>query len=138
MTDAPYVVERRPCAECPYLVSTPPGVWHAAEYEKLATLDNESFHHFMCHHTALGKVDTICRGWLALYPDSIGARILVMDGKLDSEARFDPLPDDVELYASGVAARDAGIAAVDNPSERARRAIDKLTSKRERVRRRAR
>ena len=52
----------RPCATCPYLRSSPPGIWDAVEFERLQQQDGQQFGAvFGCH----ANDDTLCRGWLA-------------------------------------------------------------------------
>lgn len=51
-----------PCSTCPYRRSTPPGIWHPSEYEKLQRRDGEMIGATYGCHLADG---TLCRGWLA-------------------------------------------------------------------------
>ncbi len=123
--------------DMPVRKTTPPGVWSAHEYEKLAEFDQpDCIKFFECHHSALGSAEAVCRGWIGMYPDSIGARLLVSFGSITDEQRWIPMPADVELYESGIAARDAGLAAVDEPPYEACLAVDRLEQKRRRARER--
>jgi hypothetical protein len=121
----------RPCNTCPYRRDTPPGVWHPEEYEKLPLYDDGSdeiqIATFHCHQQNATGVETVCRGWLTVHCESIAARLALITGALTVEQLYADV--DVELYATGQEARDAGMAGVDDPDERARRAIDRLVQK---------
>lgn len=116
MADASIDVPTAPCSTCPYRRDTPPGIWAPDEYEKLPAFDAEPpdgpDRVFLCHHThRLGR-ETVCRGWLAVHPDSMAVRLAIVRGELPPA----PWPDvAVELYASGQEARDAGL--VDGPPD---------------------
>lgn len=51
-----------PCSTCPYRRSTPPGIWHPSEYEKLREKDGDMIGAVYNCHLDDG---TLCRGWLA-------------------------------------------------------------------------
>lgn len=56
--------KRRPCSTCPYLKSTPVGVWDQYEYDKLVAQDHEFGSIFGCHLSESPKNATTCIGWL--------------------------------------------------------------------------
>lgn len=130
-------VPKRPCSSCPYLKSTPPGVWDPSEYEKLAGYDEQTWDPdthtllgpeetnlstFLCHHSPATGVDAVCRGWLHVHEHSTAVRIGMAFGSI-------PLPPyepfEGECYASGAEARDAGTV-IGPPDEAAQRVIDKV------------
>jgi len=125
----------RPCPTCPYATGTPPGVWDASEYRKLAGYDDQpdgdvpELAVFLCHQTkARGRPadapGLVCRGWLAVHPDSIAVRLAVVTGQIDpNEPHRDP---GVAVYPSGAEAAAAGLAAINEPPPAAQAAIDKL------------
>ncbi|HUV10817.1 MAG TPA: DUF6283 family protein [Acidimicrobiia bacterium] len=118
----------RPCATCPYAKATPPGIWHPDEYEKLAAYDDDgdeiAIATFHCHQENATGNRTVCKGWVAVHPDSIAVRIALIDGRLTWEQVDADTP--VEVYASGAEARDAGLAGVDELSPEAAEAMMKL------------
>jgi hypothetical protein len=173
------VVQATGCTTCPYLRSTPPGIWAPSEYKRLADYDEvpakacarkacdnlamhphrdlpglyctpcahrinrengaelvntgvmrcgpklpEALSTFMCHQTSASGVDTICRGWLSVHRDSIGVRATCATGQIDvSDVPTEPEP---EYYSSGTEARDAGLAAIKAPCEKAKLQSRKL------------
>ncbi len=122
----PLHVAPRPCTTCPYRKDTPPGLWAASEYERLAEFDGHGNigHVFLCHQTHATGVDTACKGWLWVHQDDASVRVAQLAGKVTPEqVAADP---QVPLYASGAEARDAGLAGVERPSAAARRAMSKL------------
>lgn len=129
-------VDRLPCSTCPYRVDTPPGVWDPEEYAKLPNYDDDApevaVAAFLCHHSPTTGRDAICRGWLTVHAESVAARLAVISGRVTDAERYAPV--EVELYPTGRAAADAGMAGVEDPSPAARRAIDRLTAKQRRQR----
>ncbi|HEX7277544.1 MAG TPA: DUF6283 family protein [Acidimicrobiales bacterium] len=118
-------VAPRPCNTCPYVTTTPAGVWHPDEYDNLPRYDtNESLGLFLCHQSAATGVPTACRGWLSVHQESAAARLGVLAGAITEEQRY--APSLVPLYGSGREARDAGMEGVDAPDGRALAAIDRL------------
>lgn len=127
-------VDARPCSSCPYACATPPGVWVAEEYERLPNWDEGHYPPeagiFLCHHSTLGKKETVCRGWLSVAADSIAVRLAMMDGKITPEQAYAEV--DVDLYATGQEACDAGLAGVEHPDAAAQKVIDKIIRKKTR------
>ena len=125
----PLHVPKRACSTCPYRRDTPPGVWEAAEYEKLrafaaAPQTAEDLRGFLCHQTHATGVRTVCRGWLSVHRHHVAVRLFMARGEL----RYGDVPteDEPEYYATGTEACEAGLAGIENPSEEARVAITKL------------
>ncbi len=96
----------RPCLECPWKRTSPPGQFDACRYEALtdtagtpgaeAPLDAPIF---ACHKTQEGG-DRACAGWLAVVGrDHLGVRFMVATGRLDPAA-LEPGPDWPPLYES--------------------------------------
>jgi hypothetical protein len=89
----------KPCAQCPWVKSTPPGQFPAERYEELkATTGSPGCEVpigapvFGCHKTAPGK-EMPCAGWLAgVGWHHMGIRIAVATGGLPLEA-VDPPSD---------------------------------------------
>lgn len=122
------LVNRHPCASCPYRLDTPPGVWDASEYAKLPRYDaNESAAVFLCHQTPAIGADTVCRGWLSVHSESWAARIAVARGQVTPEELY--AEPEVPLYGNGQEAAEAGLAGVELPGQRARAMIERLTRK---------
>lgn len=111
------------CPACPYAISTPPGIWHESEYEKLRRYDEDTFAQpagvFMCHQ----KNGNICAGWVAVHgSELLGLRMAFSRGDLEY-----PLPEiQGEFYESGNEAADAGLLGVMEPSVAAVKAIGKI------------
>lgn len=125
----PLHVAPRPCTTCPYRRDTPAGIWAPEEYEKLARYDDEPLlATFLCHQTNATGIPTACRGWLSVHCESVAARMAVMQGRVTNDQRYAEV--DVDLYANGREARDAGMAGVEHPDEAAQRAMDRLLARR--------
>lgn len=117
---------KTPCASCPYRANVPSGVWHPEEYEKLPAYDRPTSEQppalFHCHQ----QDGALCAGWVAVHGHELLAlRIGVATGTVPADV-FD-YTTTVPLHPSGTAACAHGLAQVDNPGDRARRTIDKLT-----------
>lgn len=130
----PLNVEARPCSSCPYRRDCPSGVWEETEYEKLPAYDEDAFPPalslFLCHHSALGKAETVCRGWLSVHAESPAARLAVLTGAVTNEQRYaDP---GVPLFSSGAEAAAEGLEDVPDPGPRAQALIDGLVRKKAR------
>lgn len=125
MTDRLHVAPR-PCATCPYVRATPPGIWHPDEYAKLPAYDEipGNLATFGCHQQHHTGRPAVCRGWLGVHRDGIAVRLAVATGRLDLDDV--PLDDDPTLYGSGGEAAAAGLAAIEDPPATARKAARKL------------
>lgn len=119
---------RVPCATCPYLKKTPPGIWHQDEYEKLIPYDADTWDQppqlFMCHQ----KDGCLCGGWLMTH-DREHLLALRLHGSLVDKAIWEYNPD-VEVFESGKAAAEHGMSGIDEPNEEARIKIDALIRRR--------
>jgi len=127
---APLACPPTPCGSCPLRRDTPPGIWHPSEYAKLPLYDDQApeFAVFHCHQENATGVPTVCKGWLAVFGfEAIAVRLAVSRGELTVEQVEAPCK--VELYASGAEACAAGLAGVNQPGEKAQRAIARLTAK---------
>ena len=115
-----------PCGSCPYLKSTPSGLWHKDEYHKLPLYDGEIIDQimngamglFMCHQ----QDGCLCGGWLMTHGvENLAAlRLKAVD---PSVADYAP---DVPVWASGREACDHGLRDIEEPSRVAQRKIDGL------------
>lgn len=127
----PLHVAARPCPTCPYRKDTPPGIWHPDEYRKLAEFDDTDpgpLAVFRCHQQNATGRPAVCRGWLAVHDlASPAVRVAVATGQVTVEQVEAPV--DVDLYASGAQACEAGLAGVEQPGRQAREAIAKLTAR---------
>lgn len=126
----------RPCSSCPYVVSTPSGLWHPDEYRKLPAWDRDTPDQpaalFMCHQGLLGEQLRVCRGWLQVHRDTaLGVRVGLATGELDPDEVWADTPG-VAYHPTGTAACVHGLAGVDNPGPDACKAIDRLTTARDR------
>ena len=141
-----YATRRKPCASCPYLKSTPSGVWAAEEYTRLCKYDGDMGSQlmeggnglFMCHQNN-GEETTpcMCRGWT----DTHGAENLVaICLSLSSGGGGSKFPDDLwehsgaDVYASGQEACDAGMRDIEQPQELAKKTQSLLLRKNKRLR----
>jgi len=123
------VVPKHPCSTCPYLRSTPPGIWHPDEYLKLATYDDDrdvTLMVFHCHQENVTDEPTLCRGWLGVHVDHPAVRLALALGLLDPDD-WQAIPDsDPTLYSSGTEACERGLAGCEDMSEDALRAAARL------------
>lgn len=121
----------RPCNTCPYRKDTPAGIWSFKEYIKLPTYDAElgvtNVNVFHCHQETATKVPTVCKGWLVVHSESVAVRMAMMLGYLTEEQVEKGT--DVELYASGTEAAEAGIREIWDPSPETCDAVQKLMMK---------
>lgn len=136
MTDDPHrprTVRSTPCASCPYRTSVPSGVWAPEEYAKLPAYDgdcSEQTNHaaFCCHQTGNGDHAQLCAGWVGHrdHPtDLLAVRLGLSLGTIDKSVL--DYETNTQLFDSGAAARDHGMADIDDPGDRAREAMDKIT-----------
>ena len=105
--DAPAVnCRKKPCAECPWVRSTPPGQFPAERYDALRATTGSPGREawidaalFACHMST--EVDPIpCAGWLASVGYySLRVRILLADGTIPREA-MTPGPEWPDLFDS--------------------------------------
>lgn len=129
------VPARRPCGSCPYRRDVPSGVWDEEEYAKLPPFDEVETARqppsaFFCHQ----QDGRLCAGWVAVHDmnESLGLRVIASLSRMTTE-EVEAVLDyqtDVPLFASGTEAALHGLAEVKNPSEDARRLIDRLANRR--------
>lgn len=118
----------RPCASCPFRTSVPSGVWHPAEYSKLARYDGDmheqSLATFHCHQ---GDANHVCAGWLGFRDpaDLLAVRVGIVRGDLHPSCG--EYTTDVPLFETGREAAEHGMRDVLNPSPEATDVIDKVT-----------
>jgi len=132
----PLYCAARPCPTCPEAVRTPAGIWAAHEYEKLAAYDEDAatgrapFGVFHCHQENATGRPSVCVGWLGIHgTDAIAVRLALSRGQLIPADVEKAQATDVELYPTGTAARDAGLAGITNPSPEAHAAMARLARK---------
>jgi hypothetical protein len=126
------IIRSAPCGACPYRRDCPSGVWAPHEYEKLRPYDeptgSQPFGMFMCHATP----DAICHGWAVVHTsqgpeyDLLALRVRQWEGDIPPPA--------VPLFSSGNEAADHGQAEIETPGPQARRTIDRLVRKYDRLR----
>ena len=123
----------RPCGSCPYRRDVPAGLLAREEYEKLPDYDRETGEQplavFMCHQ-ADGR---LCAGWVGCH-GLVGERGLLslrvaVALRPGLASAVEGYVSEVPLFASGTEAAEWGLSGVDEPDERAQRAIGKLTRK---------
>lgn len=128
---------RRPCRTCPYRQDVPSGVWDRSEYDKLPRYDRPTPYQpasiFVCHLTeGNGKLHRVCAGWAGCHD---GDELLALRISVSTSVRVispethrltvlyeSPVP----LFASGAEAAAHGLRDLEDPSEGARSAIDKI------------
>lgn len=119
-------VNKNPCSTCPYRKDVPSGVWAEEEYEKLRGYDDPqtNYNTFLCHQSPVTGIDAACKGWVMVHANSVAVRLACIIGALDPATCFEE--PNVDLYASGNEAADAGEAQIDLPERKALKAINKL------------
>jgi len=131
----------RPCTSCPYRREVPSGVWAAQEYDKLPLYDAPTWGQpasaFFCHQTS-GERLRLCAGWVGCHDmyESLGLRCAFGAGLIDAEDVKAAIGYDtpVPLFMSGAEAAEHGKAEIEDPSDEAKAAVLKVTTKREDVR----
>jgi len=132
------IQREKPCPTCPYSKSTPSGIWHKSEYEKLPLYDLDMIGQlrekrlapFCCHYSRFDGTDTLCQGWLDVHqPDNLLAMKLNHTRVPDD---FNPYPSGVPVYKSGEEAYIAGMRDYKEPATDADKSIKILRKLRER------
>lgn len=127
-----------PCESCPYRCDVPSGVWHEDEYQKLVAYDRNTAEQptalFQCHQVDLGSDQArLCAGWVGCHgTELLALRIGVATGEVSPDVLS--YSTRIPLFASGAAARDHGIAEIDDPSPAAETVIQKISNNRPEVR----
>lgn len=118
-------IRREPCSACPYRCDVPSGVWSEHEYRKLPPYDAETYAQpietFRCHATP----DHLCHGWAVVGGWDLLALRLAATQARDGRSLEVP-PAAVPLFPTHTAAAEHGLAELDEPSETAREAIERL------------
>ncbi len=118
---------KRPCGSCPYVKTTPSGIWHKSEYEKLTAYDNPTALQppqvFMCHQ----QDGHICGGWLMTHDAD---HLLALRLNNVDEGAFNYFPHGVDVHESGKAACDFGVTGIAHPSDAAKKKIAGLIKRR--------
>lgn len=118
---------KKPCGSCPYVKTTPAGLWAREEYEKLPAYDGytalQSPHVFMCHQ----RDGCVCGGWLLTHgaDELLAVRLGLAFGTVSASV-LDYDPPGVEVFASGAEACAHGLSGISNPSPEARRKMEGL------------
>jgi len=110
-----FKMKSKACGSCPYLRSTPSGIWHPEEYEKLCKYDDETFLQplgvFCCHN----EPNAFCHGWLEVHGKAHDLLSLRMAASSLPEDFFIP-EKTVLTYNSGSEAMDSGMEGIKHPS----------------------
>jgi hypothetical protein len=124
-------VAKAPCKSCPYRQDVPSGVWAEEEYVKLPLYDGEIIDQvvnggtslFLCHQ----QDGCLCAGWLATHgTDNLVALRLHHDKVKDEIWGYEsPVP----VFSSGAEAAEHGMAEIEEPSEKAKRVVSRLSRK---------
>ena len=92
MSNRPTVAKEGPCNDCPWRKDAPKEHWHPEHFEDIArTCRGDGMATMLCHKSAAEGCTTnmVCAGWVASQgPESIGVRILIMEGKVDSSKDY--------------------------------------------------
>lgn len=130
MTEEALPPAKRPCPTCPYLSTTPSGLWHPSEYQRLPMYDRPTMEQpvgmLLCHQTD-GRV---CAGWASCHDqvESLSLRLALSMGRV-SPATYEAIIDyqsPVPIFASGAEAAAHGLAETEAPGPAAQRAAEKL------------
>jgi hypothetical protein len=124
-------VEKAPCKSCPYRQDVPSGVWAQEEYETLPKYDGEIIEQlmnggtalFMCHQ----QDGNLCAGWLATHGSDNLLALRLNAGKLKDEVWG--YTTKVPVFASGAEAAAHGMAEIEEPGEKAKRVVSRLSRK---------
>jgi hypothetical protein len=107
----------------------PSGVWCAEEYLKLPRYDGDTGQQFMAGATGLfychqqdGK---LCAGWVGCHDMHHAAAVRLHPIAPEAYSYRSPVP----LFATGAQAAAHGLADIQEPGERAQRAIRRLLNK---------
>ncbi|MEH0985878.1 DUF6283 family protein [Micromonospora sp. CPCC 205556] len=121
-----------PCGTCPYRRDVPSGVWDASEYAKLADYDAPTALQpaglFLCHQADR----RVCAGWAGCHDGNelLALRLAALQGMSPHEiAAIRDYTSPVPLFGSGREAAAHGMAGIDAPGPKARRAIERLAPK---------
>jgi creatinine amidohydrolase/Fe(II)-dependent formamide hydrolase-like protein len=122
---------KSPCASCPFRRDCPSGVWSEEEYDKLPGYDGPTWAQspsvFFCHLSP----EEACAGWAATFDMSqnLGLRIIAAHYDVQWDAFLD-YQTTVAVFESGAQAAEHGRAMLENPTEEAAAAIEKIEKQR--------
>lgn len=125
---------KNPCGSCPYRCNVPSGIWDPKEYGKLPEYDKPTMEQppelFLCHQ----QNGRVCAGWAGTHDmnENFAVRLGSITGSIDPDVTAAILDYEtpVELFESGEAAAQHGMANVDELTDDAKKAIWKLVRKR--------
>lgn len=125
---------KAPCKSCPYRRDVPSGLWAKEEYEKLPTYDGDipeqlekgGLALFDCHQ----RDGHLCAGWIATHGARNLLAIRATTKKIAREVFTYKSP--VPVFSSGEEAAKHGMRDIKRPRAEARRAIERLSRKRDR------
>lgn len=123
-----------PCSSCPFRTDCPSGVWSASEYAKLPEYDKPTWDQpptmFHCHTAP----DLACSGWVAVFDmtQSLGLRLGISLGLVTDPDAFIDYTTQVAMFSSGAEAAEHGMRDIENPSEEAMAAFEKIEKQRAR------
>jgi hypothetical protein len=116
-----------PCKSCPYRKDVPSGVWAKQEYDKLPAYDEPMPFQpqalFMCHQ----QNGCLCSGWLASHgPGNLLAVRIGIRGTGSIDPSVERYTTKVPVFASGTEARAHGIRDIQQPDQKAQKAVARL------------
>lgn len=120
---------KAPCKTCPYRKDVPSGLWAEHEYRKLPEYDRPMHEQptqmFYCHQ----RNGCLCSGWVASHGarNLLSMRVHVHFGRVDPESFNYESP--VPVFGSGAEAAAHGMRDIEEPGDRACRAIQRLARK---------
>lgn len=128
------LVRKEPCQACPYRRDVPSGVWSIEDYLKLPPYDGETWEqpptHFRCHATP----ELMCHGWVVVGGwELLGLRFF-LSLHPEEAADFEIPEPTVPLYDTHTEAARHGVEKIRHPSKEAKRVMERLLRKYERLR----
>lgn len=127
------MIRNQPCSACPYRRDVPSGIWAADTYDKLIPYDNDTWDQpggaFACHATPEHE----CHGWAVVHSNR-GREHELLALRLMGVSVEDVPEATVPMFESGTEAAEHGKRDIENPSQEAKDAVAKLTSKYDRLR----
>lgn len=124
---------KAPCKTCPYRRDVPSGLWAKEEYDKLKLYDGDipeqlakgAGGRFDCHQ----RDGNLCAGWVATH----GANdLLALRLATDIAPEVYDYKTKVPVFGSGAEAAAHGMRDIKRPRAAARKAIDRLSRKKDR------
>jgi len=87
----PTIAKQGPCNDCPWRKDSKPEYWHPDHFREIAqTCRNDGVATMLCHKSNQSpETNFVCAGWVAAQgTESIGVRILIMQGKVDPTKNY--------------------------------------------------